>query len=148
MTLHHEEFQSFCRYLAGDMDFCCQCHQIDMPERMKKNSGIQINFVKIASFVFAKNKVQWKSNICKHTKYYQPFSSLSAALAVDPLCYILVYLMTTSDMGNIIHILCISGNVRKIMYIFQNQVCQYCACHISIMIWLHNHRYRIGLLSM
>ena len=29
-----------------------------MPERMKKNSGIQINFVKIASFVFAKNKVQ------------------------------------------------------------------------------------------
>ena len=84
------------------MDFCCQCHQIDVPEGMKKNSDIHINFVKIASFVFAAKEAQWNSVIYEHTKHYQPISSLSANLAVNPLCYLLVYLTTTSDMGNIL----------------------------------------------
>ena len=52
---------------------------------MKKNSGIHINFVKIASLVFAENEV------CEHTKH-QPFSSLFAALAVTAISYIFVYL--------------------------------------------------------
>ena len=100
--LHQEELQNSCRYLVGDMDFCCQCHQIDEPEGMKKNSDIHINFVKIASFVFAAKEAQWNSVIYEHTKHYQPISSLSANLAVNPLCYLLVYLTTTSDMGNIL----------------------------------------------
>ena len=109
--LQHEELQSFCRYLAGDMDFCCQYHQIDVAEGMKKNSGIQINFIKIASFASAEKEVQRNSNICKHTKHYRLFTSLAVVLAVDLLYCILVYLMTTSDMGNIVYISCISENM-------------------------------------
>ena len=114
--------------------------------RYEKNSGIQINFIK--SFASAEKEVQRNSNICKHTKHYRLFTSLAVVLAVDLLCCILVYLMTTSDMRNIVHISCISENMWKIMYVFQNQVCQYCSCRISIMVWLHNHSYRIDLLSM
>lgn len=41
------------------MDFCCQCHETDMPESMKEDSGIiRINFIKITSFVFAEIEVQ------------------------------------------------------------------------------------------
>ena len=129
------------------MGFCCQCHQIDMPEGMKKTQ-VFISTVKIPSFVFAENEVQRNGDICEHTKHYQQFSSSSAAFAVDSLCCSLGYLMTTSVMGSIVYILCISKNVRKKMYIFPNQICQYCNCHISIMVWLHNHSYRIGLFSM
>ena len=132
--LHHEEFQSFCRDLACGMHFCIQCHQINIPESMKKNSGVHINFVKIASFVFAENEV------CEHTKH-QPFSSLFAALAVTAISYIFVYLMTTLDMGNSVSILCLSENVRKIKPSMS-------VLHIFIMVLVHNQRYRIGLLSM
>ena len=39
------------------MDFCFQYHQIDMPESVKKDSDIHINFAKSADFIFAEIEV-------------------------------------------------------------------------------------------
>ena len=62
--------------------------------RYGKNLGIHINFIKIASFLFAENEVQQNSDIYEHTKHYQPFSSLSPALADNSLFYLLFFLIS------------------------------------------------------
>lgn len=56
-----------------------------MPESVKKDSDIHINFAKSADFIFAEIEVQWSSSIREHIKHYQQFSFLAAAIIVDPL---------------------------------------------------------------
>ena len=58
-----------------------------MPESVKKDSDIHINFAKSADFIFAEIEVQWSSSIREHIKHYQQFSFLAAAIIVDPLIY-------------------------------------------------------------